>query len=151
MQVQEATLLLRRGRFSQVLLRGDIRDIENTYRANGFSQVKIESDVEDDYRGAQNQLAVEIKINEAPQTLVGSFQILGNATQSADSFPPLNTQPGQPFSDSRLVEDRDQLLNYYFNKDRKSTRLNSSHGSISYAVFCLKKKTKKKASTNLKN
>src|SRR5207245_9100719 len=26
-------------------------------------------------------------------------------------------------------------------KDRKSTRLNSSHGSISYAVFCLKKKT----------
>src|ERR1041385_2485393 len=26
--------------------------------------------------------------------------------------------------------------------DRKSTRLNSSHGYISYAVFCLKKKTK---------
>src|SRR5207249_5309208 len=29
--------------------------------------------------------------------------------------------------------------------DRKSTRLNSSHVSISYAVFCLKKKTTKKA------
>src|SRR5438128_8903307 len=28
--------------------------------------------------------------------------------------------------------------------DRKSTRLNSSHGSISYAVFCLKKKNKHK-------
>src|SRR5699024_12381558 len=28
----------------------------------------------------------------------------------------------------------------YFNRDRKSTRLNSSHVSISYAVFCLKKK-----------
>src|SRR5207245_11076156 len=27
--------------------------------------------------------------------------------------------------------------------DRKSTRLNSSHGSISYAVFCLKKKNNK--------
>src|SRR6266568_9528814 len=27
-------------------------------------------------------------------------------------------------------------------QDRKSTRLNSSHSSISYAVFCLKKKTK---------
>src|SRR5699024_4812458 len=27
-------------------------------------------------------------------------------------------------------------------RDRKSTRLNSSHVSISYAVFCLKKKTK---------
>src|SRR5437588_3797337 len=29
-------------------------------------------------------------------------------------------------------------------KDRKSTRLNSSHTVISYAVFCLKKKKKKK-------
>src|SRR5689334_24216406 len=29
-------------------------------------------------------------------------------------------------------------------EDRKSTRLNSSHSSISYAVFCLKKKKKKK-------
>src|SRR3712207_6891884 len=27
-------------------------------------------------------------------------------------------------------------------RDRKSTRLNSSHANISYAVFCLKKKTK---------
>src|SRR2546422_4313421 len=30
--------------------------------------------------------------------------------------------------------------------DRKSTRLNSSHGYISYAVFCLKKKKKRKLS-----
>src|SRR2546422_3759608 len=31
--------------------------------------------------------------------------------------------------------------------DRKSTRLNSSHGYISYAVFCLKKKKNNNAST----
>src|SRR5690348_17981347 len=31
--------------------------------------------------------------------------------------------------------------------DRKSTRLNSSHPSISYAVFCLKKKTTRRTST----
>src|SRR5689334_24420838 len=31
-----------------------------------------------------------------------------------------------------------------FRADRKSTRLNSSHSSISYAVFCLKKKKKTK-------
>src|SRR5207245_10715604 len=30
----------------------------------------------------------------------------------------------------------------FHHQDRKSTRLNSSHGSISYAVFCLKKKKK---------
>src|SRR2546421_8728714 len=33
-------------------------------------------------------------------------------------------------------------------RDRKSTRLNSSHDQISYAVFCLKKKKKKKKSQN---
>src|SRR5690242_21051776 len=33
-------------------------------------------------------------------------------------------------------------------EDRKSTRLNSSHMSISYAVFCLKKKKTKKMTTN---
>src|SRR5205809_5845297 len=35
-------------------------------------------------------------------------------------------------------------------RDRKSTRLNSSHGYISYAVFCLKKKKKnKRMNTNI--
>src|SRR5690606_41720663 len=36
-----------------------------------------------------------------------------------------------------MVEGRDEHL-----VDRKSTRLNSSHVKISYAVFCLKKKTR---------
>src|SRR5256884_3757406 len=34
------------------------------------------------------------------------------------------------------------LKNHPLKADRKSTRLNSSHGYISYAVFCLKKKKK---------
>src|SRR3989449_8034093 len=38
-------------------------------------------------------------------------------------------------------KNRERLLN---EEDRKSTRLNSSHGYISYAVFCLKKKKKKR-------
>src|SRR2546426_5818070 len=33
-----------------------------------------------------------------------------------------------------------RLLRHHFVRDRKSTRLNSSHLVISYAVFCLKKK-----------
>src|SRR5256885_5749715 len=35
--------------------------------------------------------------------------------------------------------------------DRKSTRLNSSHLVISYAVFCLKKKKKKQATINIQH
>src|SRR2546427_5567844 len=36
-----------------------------------------------------------------------------------------------------------RLRSYLARRDRKSTRLNSSHSQISYAVFCLKKKKKK--------
>src|SRR5690625_5318507 len=36
-------------------------------------------------------------------------------------------------------------------QDRKSTRLNSSHVAISYAVFCLKKKTNIKSGTQMAN
>src|SRR5438067_3383646 len=51
---------------------------------------------------------------------------------------------------NRMLADERELLRQpgrrrrEFDRDRKSTRLNSSHVSISYAVFCLKKKKKKK-------
>src|SRR3712207_7990652 len=47
----------------------------------------------------------------------------------------------------RLIDHkRDSFGNWETNlkEDRKSTRLNSSHANISYAVFCLKKKIKSK-------
>src|SRR2546422_5957078 len=37
-------------------------------------------------------------------------------------------------------KDKRSVIDYTVDVDRKSTRLNSSHGYISYAVFCLKKK-----------
>src|SRR5688572_32563974 len=40
------------------------------------------------------------------------------------------------------------LLSSLSPSDRKSTRLNSSHSQISYAVFCLKKKTANRASSS---
>src|SRR2546429_1136216 len=46
-------------------------------------------------------------------------------------------KPSCPFT-SRYI-----ICRYLRRPDRKSTRLNSSHGYISYAVFCLKKKTKR--------
>src|SRR5256884_3488305 len=44
-----------------------------------------------------------------------------------------------------LVADRYFATEKVVGQDRKSTRLNSSHGYISYAVFCLKKKNKTNA------
>src|SRR5947209_16471236 len=70
---------------------------------------------------------------------------------------PISRQNVLEYVHARLLEDRsldaatrqtieaalrDRFANYGF-KDRKSTRLNSSHANISYAVFCLKKKKDK--------
>src|SRR3712207_7833877 len=47
--------------------------------------------------------------------------------------------------DPRRARDADEqrlVLDPVMGEDRKSTRLNSSHANISYAVFCLKKKKK---------
>src|SRR2546430_3377022 len=41
---------------------------------------------------------------------------------------------------ARKVPELTKRLREYTEEDRKSTRLNSSHSQISYAVFCLKKK-----------
>src|SRR5687768_17864264 len=48
--------------------------------------------------------------------------------------------PGDATADHHQlgIEDVDGVRNSHAEADRKSTRLNSSHGYISYAVFCLK-------------
>src|SRR2546422_6781806 len=57
----------------------------------------------------------------------------------------LRGAPGREVAD-RVVRDVEALdvprVAFLEPLDRKSTRLNSSHGYISYAVFCLKKKKK---------
>jgi outer membrane protein insertion porin family len=115
MQVQPAGRLLSHGRYSQRLLNDDIRAIENLYQTNGFQQVKVTAKVEDDYQGQENQLAVSLNVDEGPQTLVGTFRILGDARLPPDIVQTLNTSSGQAFSQSKIADDREIVLNYYFN------------------------------------
>src|SRR2546427_5948974 len=56
------------------------------------------------------------------------------ATQRSGELP---VAQGDPIPGAEDVEEHRQPV-----RDRKSTRLNSSHSQISYAVFCLKKKKK---------
>src|SRR5947209_13035811 len=55
---------------------------------------------------------------------------------------PVKAQEGKSYRDYGLMGYRRNGL-VHAEIDRKSTRLNSSHANISYAVFCLKKKKKK--------
>src|SRR5687768_18385859 len=57
-----------------------------------------------------------------------------------DALPISDFAHGDCFAKQFVITSR---VDYRHLRDRKSTRLNSSHGYISYAVFCLKKKKKK--------
>jgi outer membrane protein insertion porin family len=114
LHVQAASVSLSHGRYSEALLRGDSRDVENMYRANGFEEVKVDTEVEDNYDDRKNHLAILFHIDEGPQTRVGTFQIVGSTQLDNPAFQNLYTGPGQPFSDSRIADDRDIILNYYY-------------------------------------
>src|SRR3712207_7577840 len=67
----------------------------------------------------------------------------GRGSDDARAVARLGVGAGAPHGDSHefrraLAVARD-LLGQAYRQDRKSTRLNSSHANMSYAVFCLKK------------
>src|SRR5437762_12897774 len=70
-----------------------------------------------------------LMIRRPPRSTLFPYTTLFRSRPPPDAVPPrARLQGGKPA---------------YAEEDRKSTRLNSSHRCISYAVFCLKKKKKK--------
>src|SRR5439155_12155366 len=86
--------------------------------------------------------AQQIALGDADIVLAGGME---NMSRVPYLLPDLRR--GLRLGDSKIVDAmyRDGLLDplcgLVMGEDRKSTRLNSSHVAISYAVFCLKKKT----------
>ena len=115
MNVQPADVLLRHGRFSQNLLARDVTEIQLLYRANGFENVKVNSQVQDDYKGEPGRLYVEINIDEGLQTLVASTRVEGNRTFSDEQITAMmSTIEGQPYSEFNVANDRQSIVNYYY-------------------------------------
>src|SRR2546422_4407602 len=95
-------------------------------------------------------------IRRPPRSTLFPYTTLFRSAQPLEVFERLGTE-GQGING---ILDRDraeplqappdfdaEVIGLRWQLDRKSTRLNSSHGYISYAVFCLKKKKKKKRSS----
>ncbi|MGA6982683.1 MAG: POTRA domain-containing protein [Candidatus Sulfotelmatobacter sp.] len=115
LQIQTAGKFFAKGRYSSALLRNDVAGFKALYLSNGFRDAKVDTQVNDDYEGSHNKLAVRIQIDEGPQMLVGTFRIQGNKTVDTKTFSELRTANGQPYSEQNLARDRDAILNYYFN------------------------------------
>src|SRR5256885_9426561 len=88
-------------------------------------------------------------------TLFRSVSRRGHATEASlraasnRAIPPVvtNQYATEPETTNRVKELASEIT--HTDSDRKSTRLNSSHLVISYAVFCLKKKKKASTSQNV--
>src|SRR5689334_24809896 len=85
-------------------------------------------------------------IRRPPRSTLFPYTTLFRSPSASPSpFSPayLRSSPSSPSSPSQQVDEKERFERTVFLvQDRKSTRLNSSHSSISYAVFCLKKKRK---------
>ena len=114
MQIQAASMFSH-GRYSGTLLKSDVENLQSLYVSNGFRDAKIQTNVDDNFHGAENHLAVRLLIDEGPQTRVGDFRITGNHAIKSEDFNDLETEAGQPYADQKLANDREKILNRYFN------------------------------------
>src|SRR3712207_6914525 len=81
---------------------------------------------------------------EHPFDVVGWDGCLYPYAFNVADFEPITGRVHQPPPVHQVFEGTNFVIcNFVPRKDRKSTRLNSSHANISYAVFCLKKKKNK--------
>src|SRR2546427_11905455 len=92
------------------------------------------------YIPGNNPLAVELKRNVAAASKTRLVDGPGDAQAVLGFTQELRDKIILSFSAAGRVSE--YQLRYRVGLDRKSTRLNSSHSQISYAVFCLKKKKK---------
>ena len=123
LQIQPATRFLSHGRYSEALLKSDVATLEGLYKSSGFRAVKIETKVDDNYQGTANKLAVRIHIEEGPRTRLGEVHVVGNQKVKTSELPELSTQPGQPYSEQDLANDRERILSYYFDHGFPNTSL----------------------------
>src|SRR5690242_21927796 len=85
-----------------------------------------------------------LMIRRPPRSTLFPYTTLFRSLRRPVQPHPVQVHVAARHGDLRAVEQAAQRLGVLAQQDRKSTRLNSSHMSISYAVFCLKKKKKKK-------
>ncbi|MEO8726607.1 MAG: POTRA domain-containing protein [Acidobacteriaceae bacterium] len=128
MAVQPADVLLRRGVFSQANLAHDVTAIENLYKANGFANVKVTSDIVDNYQGKEGDIDVVLHVDEGAQVRIAKLDLEGVAPGSANEVRNLlsDAEPGQPYSPADIASDRDTVLNYYYNHGFPKARFRST-------------------------
>ena len=117
LSIRSASLLERHGHFSRSLLNRDVQTIQNLYQSNGFAAVQVKTRSIDDYRGVNGHIKVNFEIEEGRQTQVAALHIAGNKIISEAEIRKLvDSTEGQPFSEANVAQDRDSIVNYYYDR-----------------------------------
>ena len=125
--VEPSSLMLPNGRFSQRLLTGDVLAIKYLYQANGFLDIKVSGDLQDNYENKKNEMQIVVRIEEGPQTLVNDLKVEGaSGAALQDLQPRLTNLKGQPFSEANVVSDRDAITYYYYDRGYPNVQFESA-------------------------
>lgn len=117
LSLQQASYLNYYGKFSQTMLGRDVDAITALYRSNGFQDVSVKADVEDNYQGRSGALRVIFRIDEGRQSRVHALTILGNlAIPTTALTSQISLANGEPYSNYAVSSDRDAVVSYYFNR-----------------------------------
>lgn len=117
MGIEPASVTLRNGRFSTNLLEQDLAAIRAVYQTNGFSRVQVTAQRIEPGQESDGILDVVVTVEEGKQVLVGDFSLTGNQSfpqEALESY--INAGSGQPYSESVIASDRDNLLTFYYNE-----------------------------------
>ncbi len=120
LKVQKADNYQRAGRYSTQLVQGDEKNIAAIYKANGFSNVKVTSSVQDIEKAPNGkplkeaEIKVSFAIEEGTQQTFGAVTLNGvDPAREAAVKTMLQATAGQPFSLVTLSGDRDTVLSYF--------------------------------------
>jgi outer membrane protein insertion porin family len=106
--------ILSHGQYSEQFTRASVKNIENLYKADGFSSVKVTSKISNE----RGDISVAFLVEEGPQDLVGELAVNGNDTLSEAVLAPkgFKLRTGQPYSQQSATADRNQIMATYLSQ-----------------------------------
>jgi len=114
------------GRYSSGLLQDDVASIRTLYDANGFHEIDVQSELDDNYKGHNGDLFVKFIVKEGEQTRVASLTIDGNKELSMDELMgAVGSSKGQPYSEFNISSDRDNILALYYDQGFSQARFSA--------------------------
>lgn len=117
------------GDFSNTLVSTSVRNLTAIYRAEGFSNVKVTSSVEND----AGNIEVTFHVEEGPRNVVNAVAIEGASTFPESQFAPqgLKLRAGQPYSQAHVEDDRTTILANYLRAGYLNASFRESASQVS--------------------